>query len=310
MKSLKIGNIQLKNRIFLAPMVDVTDLPFRLLCRKFGAAIAYTEMINVPAIIHTNEKTEGMMKTCDEDKPLGVQITGKELKDYRKVVPYLKKFDLVDVNAGCPSIRIAYNSNSGSYLLKNPAKIGKIIRVLKDRGLTVTGKVRLGFEKNNVLSVAREVEMAGADALTIHARLSNESYKVPAQWDWIKKVKEKIGIPVIGNGDIDSGEKTARMLDIADGAMVGRAAIGNPLIFEQILNYLKTGKEKEASYKQRVKIFNDYLKIAKKYDIVNIARIKFLGSHFLRGFTGASKKREELMKLNDFDSVREFVTIF
>ena len=306
MKSLKIGNVRLKNPVLLAPMVDVTDLPFRLLCRQAGAPIAYTEMINVPAIIHTNEKTQRMMKTCKEDSPLGIQITGKEVRDYRKVVSYLRNYELVDINAGCPSIRIVYN-DSGSYLLKKPVKIGTIVRVLKDAGLTVSAKIRLGFKSNNVLKVAKEVEKAGADALTVHARLSNESYKVPAQWEWIKKVKKEIGIPVIGNGDIDSGLQAKKMLEICDGAMIGRAAIGNPLIFKQVLNFLKTGKEKVATNRQRLSLFKEYLKLAKKYDFIELARVKFLGAHFLRGFKGAAKKREQLMKLNNYEDIVEFV---
>jgi tRNA-dihydrouridine synthase len=171
-------------------MVDVTDLPYRLICRRAGAAMAYTEMLNIGAILHENKKTLNMLKTSREDSPSGIQITGPRVTDFKKVVPYLKKFEIVDINCGCPSIRIMDNA-SGSYLLKTPLKIARYIEVLKDAGYIATAKIRLGFKKNNVLTVAKAVEKAGADALTLHARLSHESYKVPAQWKWIADVKRQ-----------------------------------------------------------------------------------------------------------------------
>lgn len=306
MKSLKIGDVVLKNPIFLAPMVDVTDLPYRIICRRAGAGMAYTEMLNIGAILHENKKTQDMLKTCAEDKPSGVQITAPNVSDFKKVVPYLRKFDIVDINCGCPSSRIMDNA-SGSYLLKTPIKIAKYIRVLKDAGYITTAKIRLGFKKNNVVKVAKLIEKAGADALTLHARMAYDSYKVPADWKWIAQVKKNIGIPIIGNGDVNSGKKAADMLDVADGVMVARAAIGDPLIFSNILHYLKTGKEQEVDVKKNLKLFADYLELAEKHDVIDIGRIKLIGSHFLRGFEGAAKKRAEFMQIKSFDEARKFV---
>ena len=306
MKSLKIGSVRLKNRVFLAPMVDVTDLPYRLICRKQGAEIAYTEMINIGAILHENEKTLRMLKTCHEDKPIGIQITGRSVEEFREVVPYLRKYDLVDINCGCPSSRIVGN-DSGSYLLNNPKKIGEIIRVLKDDGLTVSAKIRLGFKKNNALKVAKEVERAGADLLTVHARLANQGFSVSADWKEIKKIHNKIGIPVVGNGDVNSGAKAAEMLDIADGVMVARAAIGNPSIFNQIQHYLKTGKEKEFGYKDNLKLFRNYLALAERHKVVEIPRIKFLAGNFLKNFEGAAKAREKFSKIRNIGEARGFL---
>ena len=151
MKSLKIGNLKLKNPLFLAPMVEVTDLPYRLICRKAGAAMAYTEMLHISSITHKNENTAKLMKIIKEDRPLGIQITGNKIDEFEKSIEYFRDFDLVDINSGCPSDR-AVKSNVGSCLLQNPAKLGKIIKLLKDNELTVTAKVRLGFKKNNVFS--------------------------------------------------------------------------------------------------------------------------------------------------------------
>ena len=306
MKSLKIGSVCLKNRVFLAPMVDVTDLPYRLICRKQGVGIAYTEMINIGAILHENEKTLRMLKTCKDDKPIGIQITGRNVEEFRKVIPHLRKYDLVDINCGCPSLRITGN-DSGSYLLENPKKIGEMIRVLKDEGLNVSAKIRLGYKKNNVLKVAKEVEKAGADLLTIHARLANQGSSIPADWKWIKKIRSKIGIPVVGNGDVNSGARAKEMLEIADGVMVARAAIGNPLIFNQILHYLKTGKEKEFGYKDNLKLFENYLTLAERHKVVEIPRIKFLAGNFLRKFEGAAKAREGFSKVKNLREAKGFL---
>lgn len=306
MKSLTIGNVKLRNPLFCAPMVDVTDLPYRIICRRAGAGMAYTEMLNIGAILHTNKKTTDMMKTNTEDRPSGVQITAPTVRDFKKVVPYLREFDIVDINCGCPSIRIMDNA-SGSYLLKTPLKIAKYIRVLKDAGYTATAKIRLGFKKNNVLRVAREIEKAGADALTLHARMSYDSYKVPADWKWIRDVKREIGVPVIGNGDVDNGRKAEDMLDCADGVMIARAAIGDPLIFSRVSHYLRTGKEQEFDASDNLKQFLSYIELCEKYDVVDIGRVKFLGGNFIKGFKGAGAARAELMNLKIIDDVKIFV---
>ena len=303
---LSIGKVKLINRLLVAPMVDVSDLPYRILCRRAGAAMAYTEMLNIGAILHTNRKTTDMMRTNERDSPSGVQITAPLVSDFKKVIPYLRKFDIVDINCGCPSIRIMDNA-SGSYLLRTPLKIARYIRVLKDAGYTTTAKIRLGFKKNNVLNIAKAVEKAGADALTLHARMSYDSYKVPADWKWIADVKKHIGVPVIGNGDVTNGARAAEMLDCADGVMIARAAIGDPLIFSRVLHYMRTGKEQDFDSKKNLQEFLDYLSLAQKYDVVNLSRVKFLGGNFIKGFDGAAKARGDFMKLKGFDEIKEFV---
>ncbi len=306
MKPLRIGSLRLKNPLILAPMVDVTDLPYRLICRKSGASLAYTEMLYISAILHENKKTKMLMKTIPSEKPIGIQITGNNAEEFKKVIPYLKPYSLVDINCGCPSSRIT-GSQAGSYLLNNPQKIGDIIRMLKKAGLTVTAKIRLGYKNNNVLQVAKIVEKAGADALTIHARMAYDGASIPADWSWIQKVKAMISIPVIGNGDISTGKSAQEMLKIADGAMIARAAIGHPLIFTNILHYLKTGKEKPFNFKANLRIFQNYLKLAEKYSLIDIPRIKHLGSHFLRNIPNASSLRQNLMSLNNYEEIKQFI---
>ena len=287
-------------------MVDVTDLVYRMLCRKAGAAMAYTEMLYIDAILHENEKTKKLMKTLKEDKPIGLQITGNSEKEFEKLIPYLKPFDLVDINCGCPSIKLVGNQ-AGSFLLNRPDKIGRMIEILKTSGKSVTAKVRLGFKENNVIEIAKKIEKAGADALTVHARLAIHGRSVPADWKWIKKVKENIGIPVIGNGDVFNGKQAAEMLDIADGVMIARGAIGDPLIFKRVLKYLRTGKEENIDYEKNVLLFEEYLKLVKKYDVIDIGRMKYIGTSFIRGFEGASKFRNDFMKLKTYEEIRKFM---
>ncbi|MBU0907780.1 MAG: tRNA-dihydrouridine synthase family protein, partial [Nanoarchaeota archaeon] len=273
MKSLKIGSLKLKNNLVLAPMFDVTDLPFRLLCRggysalsdnlrsaprrperpdpppqkgqrnNSGCGLAYTEMIYVDALLHENEKTKQMTKTCKGDSPLGLQITGNDVKEFKEFVSRRKlweKFELIDLNCGCPSMRIV-GTRAGSYLLKDPEKIAAIVRILKLTKKPVTVKIRLGFRENNVLRLARIIEGAGADAIIVHARLAVDGNDVKADWKWIARVKKIVKIPVIGNGDVFSGDDAFRMMKETgcDGVMIGRGAIGNPLIFKRVLEYFK-----------------------------------------------------------------------
>ena len=326
---LRIGSLKLKNHLFLAPMVDVTDCAFRLLCREQGAAMAYTEMIYADALLHENLPTKKLMTIGGvDDRPLGLQVTGNTVEDFRKLseLNILRdydlidtenrefsvsptshsRFDVVDINCGCPSVKIV-GSEAGSYLLRTPDKIGEMIKVLKDAGFIVTAKIRLGFKNNNVLEVSKKIEKAGADLLTIHARTSEQRSSEPADWSWISRVKREIGIPVVGNGGVVDGKSASEMLEIADGAMIAGAAIGNPFVFREILRYLRTGKEKEITKKERICAFQDYLAMASKYDVFDIGRVKFLGGSFLKGFDGASSARMELMKLKDLEGINMFV---
>jgi len=307
MKTLKIGNIKLKNPLFLAPMVDVTNLPYRLICRQSGCAIAYTEMLYIDAILHKNKKTQNMMKTSPEDKPIGLQITGNSAKEFKSLIPYAKKFNLIDINCGCPSIKITGNQ-AGSYLLRNPDKITKMIKALKTTEKPITVKIRLGFKKNNALEVAKSVEKAGADLLTVHARLAVHGKSVPADWKEIKKIKDSIGIPVIGNGDIFSGSDAAKMLDICDGAMIARGALGDPLIFKRILKYLRTGKEQEKDVKANLKLFQKYIILSEKYNLADIPIIKSIGAQFIKEIEGAAHKRAGLMKLKTLKEIKSYTT--
>jgi nifR3 family TIM-barrel protein len=308
MKKLKINNLEFDNPLFLAPMVDVTDLPYRLICRRSGCSMAYTEMLQVEALNLAKNNKSLKLKTLTNknDKPLGIQITGRRISDFGKIIPELRKYDLVDLNCGCPG-SLTIDHGSGSYLMKSPPKIYKIIKLLKDNGLTVTAKIRLGFNRNNVLELAEKIDSAGADALTLHPRLASQGRGIPADWSWFSKVKEKIGIPLIGNGDVFKPEDAKKILEVCDGVMIARGAIGNPLIFNQTLNYIRTGKYDENNYNENLKLYREYLKLAKKYDLLKMSKVKYIGGKFLRGFEGAPQIRNDFMNLRSFDEVEGFV---
>jgi tRNA-dihydrouridine synthase B len=341
MKQLKIGKLKLKNPLFLSPMVDVTDLPYRILCRRAGVGMAYTEMIYVNAILHENLKTKQMLKTCKEDSPIGLQITGNsegEFEKFVKMKDVWKDFDLIDLNCGCPSSRIVGNE-AGSYLLNSPEKIGRIVKILKKTGKIVTVKTRLGFKKVNILEVARIIESAGADALTVHCRLAVDGNDRKADWSYLSKVKKVVKIPVIGNGDVFSGRDALEMLELCDGVMIGRGAIGDPGIFSRISEYLRLkginnlscaanrtrrpearvlsvkrasparrAEDEKIDTKENLKLFLEYLKLEGKYygKDVDLGKVKYVGGKFLRGFSGASEARNKFMGMKNFNEMVKF----
>ncbi len=306
MRGLKIGSVRLENPLFLAPMVDVTDAVYRLLCRRAGVAITYTEMLHAQAILHPNELIRQKLYFFEESRPVGVQITSNALVHIRNVAPFLKSFDLVDLNCGCPST-LTVDHGSGSYLLRTPQKIARFVSTLKKEGYTVTAKIRLGYRKNTVLSLAKTIEKAGADAITVHARLGHQGRSVPADWNELKKVKAHVGIPVIGNGDVHDEESAAQMLAICDGAMIARAAIGDPMLFSRILHYLKTGKKQDFDFQLNMKLFSEYLHLCEQQKLLSMNRAKYLGGNFIQRVDGARELRNQFMKLRSFDAMREFV---
>ena len=191
--------------------------------------------------------------------------------------------------------------------MNSPTVIGEMIKVLKEGlpGTPATAKIRLGHNKNNVLEVAKEVERAGGDALTVHGRLGNHGRSVPSDLKGIINVKKNIGIPVIGNGDVVSGKDAERMLGELDGVMIARGALGDPLIFDRILKYLKTGKEPEFDIVKNIEQMEKWLKLTEKYGDKNLGHVKYVGSNFLKDFKGASKEREKFMKAESFEEIQK-----
>lgn len=245
----KIGDVQIDNPFVLAPMAGVTDLPFRKLCKEQGAGLICMEMVSAKAISFHNKNTEALMEIDKCENPVSMQLFGSEPELMARVAAEIEErpFDILDINMGCPVPKVV-NNGEGSALLKNPELIVKIVKSASSaikKPLTV--KVRIGFENEpvDIVEIAKRVEDAGAAAIAVHGRTRQQYYSGTADWDTIRRVKEAVTIPVIGNGDVDSPEKAEALIKETgcDGVMIGRAVRGNPWLFRELNHYFETGEK-------------------------------------------------------------------
>lgn len=247
--SFKIGNITIKNNIVMAPMAGFSNTSYRSIIKAMGAGLIFAEMVSDKAILYNSKKTIDMLKMKEEERPIAQQIFGSDKKSFveaaKKVIKLMNP-DIIDINMGCPVPKVALKSQAGSALLKDPDKIYEIVKsVVKAVDVPVTVKIRSGWDDNhiNAVEVAKIVESAGASAITIHPRTRAQGYSGKANWDIIKKVKEEISIPVIGNGDVTSCYLAKKMLDETgcDAVMIGRGCLGNPWLIKECVEYLNDG---------------------------------------------------------------------
>ena len=245
----KIGDVEIDNPFVLAPMAGVTDLPFRKLCKEQGAGLICMEMVSAKAISFHNKNTEALMEIDKCENPVSMQLFGSEPELMARVAAEIEErpFDILDINMGCPVPKVV-NNGEGSALLKNPELIVKIVKSVSSaikKPLTV--KVRIGFENEpvDIVDIAKRVEDAGAAAIAVHGRTRQQYYSGTADWDAIRRVKEAVSIPVIGNGDVDSPEKAEALIKETgcDGVMIGRAVRGNPWLFRELNHYFETGEK-------------------------------------------------------------------
>ena len=244
----KIGNVKMDNPFVLAPMAGVTDMPFRMLCKEQGAGLICMEMVSAKAISFHNKNTEALMEIDPSEHPVSMQLFGSDPALMAEVAKSIEErpFDILDINMGCPVPKVV-NNGEGSALLKNPELLVRIVKSVSSAiSKPLTVKVRIGFEKFpvDIVEIAKRVEDAGAAAIAVHGRTREQYYSGTADWDAIRRVKEAVAIPVIGNGDVDSPKKAEALMKETgcDAVMVGRASRGNPWIFREMSHYFCTGE--------------------------------------------------------------------
>jgi tRNA-dihydrouridine synthase B len=313
LNKLKIGKTETSGNLLLAPMADVTNLAFRLLCRQNGADLTYTEMISVDALLKENRKSLLKGLSSPEDRPFGVQLVGSSPEKLREAALFTEdeyRPEIIDVNMGCPAQRIT-GTGCGSALLNSQKLVYEIISELTDVLKTpVTAKIRLLERDEKTLEIARLIEKAGASALTVHGRRAEQMYSGSSDLRVIRAVKHELSIPVIANGDIRDEESAEATLDITgcDGLMIGRAAMGNPFIFRRIRHYLETGERLEADRQARqLEDFENYIALLEEYNLYTSTNLRMHAHWFTKGLHGSRQIREKINNLKDGKAMIELI---
>ena len=314
----KIGNIDIKNNVVLAPMAGISNPAYMKICEEIGVGFAITELISSEAIVRDNKKTFDMLNGIEKLKmPVAIQIFGSNPDVMAKAAKIInKKYPnkIIDINMGCPVPKVAIRANAGSGLLKNPKKVEEIVKkVVSSVDVPVTVKIRSGWDKEsiNAVEIAKIVEKAGASAITIHGRTRSQGYTGKVDLDIIKKVKENVNIPVIGNGDIRNARDAKYMLDYTgcDGVMIGRASLGNPWILENAIRYLNGEDLKEISLsdkKQMIKKHFGYL-LENKNERTALLEMRTIASYYLKGVSNSSDIKRDIFKVNTKEEFLEII---
>lgn len=312
MNKLVIGNVTIDSPVILAPMAGVTDLPFRLLCKRKGVGLICMEMVSAKAIHYKNKNTEELLRIHPEEVPVSLQLFGSEPELMGEIAGQIEErpFSILDINMGCPVPKIV-NNGEGSALMRDVKKAEAIMKaVVKGTKKPVTVKIRKGFNEDcvNAVEMAKIAEASGVAAIAVHGRTREQYYSGKADWEIIRDVKRAVSIPVIGNGDVVDGKSAKRMLDETgcDGIMVGRAAQGNPWIFHQIEQYLETGKEQEPiTAKERYDTILEHARLMVEYKGEYLA-VREMRKHiawYTTGLHGSSKFRNAINSMESMDEL-------
>ncbi len=313
---LKIGDIQMKNQVVLAPMAGVCNSAFRLTVKEFGAGLVCAEMVSDKAILYNNAKTMGMLYIDEREKPLSLQIFGGEKETLVEAAKFVDKnttADIIDINMGCPVPKIT-KCDAGAKWLLDPNKIYEMVSAVVDAvDKPVTVKMRMGWDEDHIFAVenARAVERAGGKAVALHGRTRVQMYEGHANWDIIKEVKQSVDIPVIGNGDVQTPQDAKRMLDETgvDGVMIGRAALGNPWMIYQTVKYLESGELiPEPSVREKIDVCILHLDrlIDLKNESIAVREMRKHAAWYLKGIRGNATVRNSV---NECNTRKELVTL-
>lgn len=310
----KIGNIEIKNQVVMAPMAGITNMAFRKIIKDFGAGLVYSEMVSDKALCYGNTKTIDMLQVDDGEHPVSIQLFGGEVETMVKAAKFIDQHsncDIIDINMGCPVNKVL-KADAGSKLLLYPDKIYEIVKGIVDNvSKPVTVKIRSGFDSKhiNAVEVAKLIEKAGASAIAIHGRTRSQMYEGKADWKIIADVKAAVKIPVIGNGDIRSVEDAKRMLEETgvDAVMIGRAALGNPWLIKQVVQSLETGVIiEEPTYQEKIAQCLSHAKKLMEIEPEKVAMFQMRGHApwYIKGLKSSARVKNELSKINTFEELK------
>lgn len=313
LKKMNIGKLRLNGNLVLAPMAEVTNLPFRLLCKKYGASLVYSEMIASDAVIRNSRKSIIRGLTCSEERPLGLQLLGSNaavIVDSALILQESYNPEVFDVNIGCPDYKIMKNG-CGSALLRAPATIRDIItRLCECLDVPVTAKMRITGNLDETLKLARCIESSGAGALSVHGKTPGQKYGGTSNLEFIKMIKRELSIPVIANGGINNEETAKHVLEYTgcDGLMIGRAVIGNPFLFRRISHYLDKGELlPPGTFGETVDDLLEYYELCRKFGLLAYSDFKLKCQWFIRGGENAKAVRRMINDAKDLESVIDIV---
>ena len=314
LKKLKIGDVELESNVILAPMAGITDLPFRMMCEKYNPGLVCTEMVSAKGLYYNDEKTKILLNTENEKRPIAMQIFGSDIDSMVAAARYLNDIaDIIDINMGCPAPKVVKNGD-GSKLLLDLQLAGKIVEaVVKESTRPVTVKFRKGWDENNIVAVeaAKVFEEAGASAITIHGRTRTQYYSGMSDLDIIKQVKQVVNIPVIGNGDIKDGKSALKMFKYTgvDGIMIGRASMGNPFIFKEVIEFLRGNEVEKPSKEEVLKAMLEHINLSVNVKGENIG-IKEMRKHlsgYIKGMPNSAEAREKINKIDEKEELEQYL---